>query len=287
MKESILTIKNISKKYDNFQLNDINIDIPYGSIVGFIGENGAGKTTTIKAILNLINLNSGSVEILGKTYEDEVYIKENIGVVLDDSYMPEQLTPNDINIILKNIYKNWDSKTYFNYLDLFKLPKNKIIKEFSTGMKVKLKIASAISHNPKLLILDEPTSGLDPIARSEILEILENFVEDKEHSVFVSSHITSDLEQIADYIIFINKGNIVLNIEIDKLINNYAIVEFNEEKFNKIDKKDIIRFKKNKNGYQVLTDNKDKFKSKYNIKNIDKVSIDEVMLLYIKGDKYE
>lgn len=282
---NILKIDNLCKKYDDFELKNINIEIPKGSIVGFIGENGAGKTTTIKSILNLINIDSGNIKIFNKDYKKyDSEIKENIGVVLNDSFMPEGLNAIDINNVLKDIYNNWDEKKYNDFLTRFKLPNDKQIKDFSTGMLMKLKIATALSHNPKLLILDEPTSGLDPIARSEILEIFQEFVEDENNSIFVSSHITSDLEQVADYIVFINDGKMVLNIEKDTLSNDYAIIKCTDEEFKKIDKKDIVKYKKNKYEYQVLTNDKNSFKKKYKIKTIDKSSLDDIMVLYIKGE---
>ena len=194
--ENILEIKNLSKKYDSFELKNINIELPKGTIMGFIGENGAGKTTTIKSILNIINKDSGQIKIFGLDNK-ETKIKEDIGVVLDDSFLSEYLNPLGINKIMKNIYKNWDEKLYFKYLEDFKLSKEKISKEYSNGMKMKLKIAVALSHHPKLLILDEPTSGLDPIARNEILDIFQEFIQDENKGIFVSSHITSDLEHIA------------------------------------------------------------------------------------------
>ena len=215
---NILEIKNLSKKYEEFELKDINLSLQKGMIMGLIGENGAGKSTTIKAILNLINTDNGEVKIFGKSNKEKE-IKEDIGVVLDDSFLSEYLNPNDINKIMKSIYKNWDEKIYFNYVEKFKLPKDKISKEYSSGMKMKLKIAVALSHNPKLLILDEPTSGLDPIARNEILDIFQEFIQDEEHGIFVSSHITSDLENIADYITFINNGEIVLSRTRDELLD--------------------------------------------------------------------
>lgn len=282
---NILSISNLNKKYDKFELKNINIDIPRGVIVGFIGENGAGKTTTIKAILNLINIDSGDIKIFDKDYiKDEKEIKENIGVVLDSSFFSDVLIPVDINNIMKNIYKNWDEKLFYDYLDRFKLPKDKQIKDYSTGMLMKLKIVTAISHNPELLILDEPTSGLDPIARSEILDIFQDFIQDENHAIFVSSHITTDLEHVADYIIFISNGEIILNEEKDKLLDTYGIVKCSDKEFEKFDKKDYIKYKKNRYEYQVLVSDKNKFKKKYNIKTIDKATLEDIMLLYIRGE---
>ena len=202
--ENLLEVKNLCKKYNQFELKNVNLTLPKGMIMGLIGENGAGKTTTIKSILNLTN-STGEINIFGlnvKKYDKK--IKQDIGVVLNENFFSEYLNPKDINKIMKNIYKKWDEKLYFKYLEDFKLPQNKISKEFSSGMKMKLKIAVALAHHPKLLILDEPTSGLDPVARSEILGIFQDFIQNGENSILVSSHITSDLEHIADYITFIN-----------------------------------------------------------------------------------
>ena len=284
--ENILEIKNLSKKYDGFELKNVNIELPKGMIMGFIGENGAGKTTTIKAILNIINRDSGEIKIFGlENKENERKIKEDIGVVLDDSFLSEYLNPSDINKIMKNIYKNWDEKLYFKYIENFKLPKEKISKEYSSGMKMKLKIAVALAHHPKLLILDEPTSGLDPVARNEILDIFQEFIQNEEHGIFVSSHITSDLEHIADYITFINDGEIIFTKTRDDLLENYGIVKCSEEQFKKIDKKDYIKYKKNRYEYDVLIENKYEFKKKYDISVIDKPTIEDIMLIYIKGEK--
>ena len=284
--ENILEINNLSKKYDNFELKNVNIKLPKGMIMGFIGENGAGKTTTIKSILNIVNRDSGGIKIFGlDNIENEVKIKEDIGVVLDDSFLSEYLNPTDINKIMKNIYKNWDEKLYFKYIEDFKLPKDKISKEYSSGMKMKLKIAVALSHHPKLLILDEPTSGLDPVARSEILDIFQDFIQDENKGIFVSSHITSDLEHIADSITFINGGEIIFTKTRDELLENYGIVKCTEEDFKKIDKKDYIKYKKNRYEYDVLIENKYEFKKNYDISVIDKPSLEDIMLIYIKGEK--
>lgn len=284
--ENILEIKNLSKKYDGFELKNVNIELPKGMIMGFIGENGAGKTTTIKALLNIINRDSGEIKIFGlENKENERKIKEDIGVVLDDSFLSEYLNPSDINKIMKNIYKNWDEKLYFKYIENFKLPKEKMSKEYSSGMKMKLKIAVALAHHPKLLILDEPTSGLDPVARNEILDIFQEFIQDEEHGIFVSSHITSDLEHIADYITFINNGEIVISKTRDELLEKYGIVKCSKAEFEKIDKKDYLKFKKNRYDYEILVENKLEFKRKYDIQTIDKPTIEDVMIIYIKGEK--
>lgn len=283
--ENILEVKNLCKKYNQFELKNVNLTLPKGMIMGLIGENGAGKTTTIKSILNLTN-STGEINIFGlnvKKYDKK--IKEDIGVVLNENFFSEYLNPKDINKIMKNIYKNWDEKLYFKYLEDFKLPQNKISKEFSSGMKMKLKIAVALAHHPKLLILDEPTSGLDPVARSEILDIFQDFIQNGENSIFVSSHITSDLEHIADYITFINDGKIVLSKTRDELLEEYGIVKCSKAEFEKINKKDYVKYKVNRYEYDVLVENKSEFKRKYDFNVIDKPTLEDIMLIYIKGEK--
>ena len=278
--ENILEVKHLCKKYKGFELQDVNITLPKGMIMGFIGENGAGKTTTIKAILDIIRDYTGEIKLFGGDNR-----KEDIGVVLDDMFFPEILTPNDINSIMKDIYNNWDSKLYFKYLNDFALPRNKQIKTLSKGMRKKLEIATAISHHPKLLILDEPTSGLDPIARNDIIDIFQNFIQNEECSIFLSSHITTDLEHIADYITFINDGKIVLSKTREELLEEYGIVKCSKADFEKIDKKDFIKYKKNKYEYDVLVENRKKFNKKYRIETVDKITLEELMILMIKGEK--
>ena len=284
--ENILEVRNLNKNYKGFKLKDINLTLPKGMIMGLIGENGAGKTTTIKSILNLTKVDSGEVKIFGLNIkEDEKKIKEDIGVVLDDSFFSEHLTAEDINQIMKNIYENWDENLFNKYLVEFKLPLKQESKEFSSGMKMKLKIAIALSHYPKLLVLDEPTSGLDPVARSEILDIFQDFIKDGDSSILVSSHITSDLEHIADYITFIDEGKILLSKNRDELMDNYGIVRCSKKEFEKIDKNDYEKYKVNKYEYDVLVADKKQFKKKYDFKVIDKPTLDDIMVIYIKGEK--
>lgn len=222
-----IEVKNVSKQYRAFTLDKISFNIPKGSIVGLIGENGAGKTTTIKAILNMIAVN-GQIRVLGQEYKDhEREIKQQLGVVLDNSFLSDYLTAKGVNSIMKDIYSKWNEKQFFDYIQSFKLPTDKLIKTFSSGMKMKLKIATAMAHDPKVLLLDEPTSGLDPISRSDILEIFRNYMaEDETRSILLSSHITSDLSTIADYIIFIHEGRILFQMPTVDLLENYGIVKF-------------------------------------------------------------
>lgn len=284
--KNAIEIKDLTKKYDNkFELGPINIDIPSGCIIGLIGENGAGKTTLIKSLLSIIKPNKGTINIFEKdTNKYEASIKEDIGVVLDDMFFPEILNAKDLNIIMKDLYKNWNPDLYNKYLEDFKLPNDKKIKEMSKGMRKKLEIAVALSHKPKLLILDEPTSGLDPVVRSEVLDIFLKFIEDEEHTILLSTHITSDLEHIADEIIFIDKGKLLLQENRDELLDNYGILKCNIEDFSKIDKHDIIRYKKQKYNYEILISNKNKLSKKYKDYVIDKITLEDLMVLMIKGD---
>lgn len=281
-----IEIKNVTKKYDGFLLDKISFDVPAGSIVGLIGENGAGKTTTIKSILNIIK-SEGTEKIFNKDInQNEKEIKQNIGVVLDDSFLSTYLTPKYINSVMKEFYKNWDEEKYNKLLKQFGLPSDKLIKDFSSGMKMKLKIATAISHNPKLLILDEPTSGLDPVVRNEILDIFRKYIEEDEtRSILLSSHITTDLEHISDYIIFIDRGKTILNVPTNELLENYGIIKCSKEEFAKISEDDYISYRKSKYQYEVLTSDKNKIKKKYNISSIDKPSIEDIMLFYIRGER--
>ena len=284
--ENNIELKNVSKKYKDFELKNISFDVPQGCIVGLIGENGAGKTTTIKSILNITKAD-GNIKIFGKdNKKNEKEIKEEIGVVLDDSFLSDYLTAKQINSIMKDVYKTWDEDKYINLLKQFNLPTNKLIKDFSSGMRMKLKIATAISHNPKVLILDEPTSGLDPVVRNEILEIFRKYIEeDESRSILLSTHITTDLEHISDYIVFIEKGKLIFSLPTNELLENYGIIKCSKDDFATFAKKDYITYQKGKYQYEVLTNNKNNIKNKYNITTIDKQSIEDIMFFYIKGEK--
>lgn len=281
--KNIIEVKNLVKKYKNgFELNIPKLSIPSGLIIGLIGENGVGKTTFIKSLLNIIKIDSGDIKIFNSNYNNES-IKEDIGVVLDESFFPEILNASDIDKIMSSIYSKWDSRLYYKYINEFNLPIDKQIKEMSKGMKKKLEIITALSHQPKLLILDEPTSGLDPVVRSEILDLFLKFVSDEEHTILLSTHITSDLEQIADQIVFINKGTIILNENKDEIIDNYGILKCDENLFNKLDKKEVLRYRKNKYSYEVLIKEKNEVRKKYKNSIVDNITLDNLMLLVIKG----
>ena len=281
--DNIIKVNNLTKTYDNFKLDNITLEIKKGSIIGLIGENGAGKTTLIKLLLGLIKKDKGDILIFNKTLNSKV--KEDIGVVLDDSFFPEVIKVKDVNSVMKNIYKSWDEKLFLKYLKDFSLNENMLIKNLSKGMKKKLEIITALAHHPKLLILDEPTSGLDPIVRKEILDIFLDFIENGENSILFSSHITSDIEAVADYIIFIDNGKLVFDKEKDDILDIYGIVKCNDSDFEKVSKEDIISYRKNKYNYEVLVNDRKKAKKNNSNLVVDKATLEDIMLLIVKGEK--
>lgn len=285
---STLILKNVNKKYEksNFAIKDISFSVPEGSIVGFIGENGAGKSTTMNCILNVIRRDSGTIEIFGREMTDEdIDIRENIGVVYDSNNFPEYLTAKQLADILGRIYSKWDDFCFEQFLRRFGLPESQKIKTYSRGMSMKLAIAVALSHDSKLLILDEATSGLDPIMRDEILDVLLEFVKQENHSILLSSHITSDLEKIADYIVFIHKGEIILNKTKDELIYEYGVIRCSENDFHNILSEDILSSMKKDYQIDVLIKNRKLIEKKYKNLIVDSVSLDEIMLLLVKGER--
>ena len=281
-----LTISGLTKTYKDFKLNGVSFSVPCGSIVGLIGENGAGKSTTINAILGLIQKEAGSICVLGKEQMDSE-IKEQIGVVFDGNNYPEILSPQKLNRVMEKIYHSWDEHTFLNLLRKFSLPADKLIKQFSKGMKMKLAIAVALSHNSKLLILDEATSGLDPVIRYDMLDILLDFAQDETHSILISSHITTDLEKIADYIVFIHEGQVVFSKPKDDLTEQYGIIKCGAAQFDALDKSDIIVYRKMDYEWQVLITDREAMKKKYPKALIEPATIDEIMLLYVKGERGE
>ena len=278
-----LTISGLTKTYQDFVLDHVSFSVPSGSVVGLIGENGAGKSTTINAALGLIQKDAGYVSIFGKEELDNE-TKEQIGVVFDASNYPELLSPGKINRIMKNIYHSWDEQAYFQLLKQFSLPADKQIRHFSKGMKMKLAISAAFSHHSRLLIMDEATSGLDPVIRDDILDMLLDFVQDEKHSILVSSHITSDLEKIADYIVFIHKGKVIFSKPKDELMEQYGIIKCGSAQFDTIEKSDRIMYRKMDYEWQVLISNRDKMQKKYPHALVVPATIDEIMLLYVKGE---
>ena len=280
-----LEVINLVKSYQDFHLKQINIKLPKGKIIGLIGENGSGKTTTIRAILNLMTYDKGNIKIFGK---DSRYLtkeeREKIGIVLDDSFFSPILNVNDINKLMKNFYRNWNEKLYYDTIKKFKIPCNRPLKEFSSGMKMKIKVLCAIAHEPKLLILDEPTNGLDPLFRYEIIDLFNQFVSNGENSILMTTHITSDLEHLADEVIFIDDGKIILDIPKEEIDNEYGIIEILAENFSKIKKEDYLKCLKYKNEYYLLINPKDQFQKKYPQITIRKPTLEELMLLFVKGE---
>lgn len=239
--ENAIEISHLSKKYDGFALQDISLTVPKGCIMGFIGQNGAGKTTTIRSILNMMPLDSGIIHVLGYDHEkEECKAKEHIGFVFDEMGFHKVLNATDLNKMFRNIYKNWDETAFFQNLERFGLPKKKAVGKFSRGMQMKLQIAVALSHQAKLLIMDEPTSGLDPVVRNEILDIFLEYVQNEEHTILLSSHITSDLERIADYITFIDQGKILLSGERISILEDHGMIKCKKEEVAKIPSEYIV-----------------------------------------------
>ncbi|EEP27521.1 ABC transporter, ATP-binding protein [Shuttleworthella satelles DSM 14600] len=283
---AMLKIEHLKKQYGNFSL-DCSLEVKRGYITGLIGQNGAGKSTTFKAVLGLISADGGKINILGKdlrefTAED----KESLGVVLSDSGFGGYLTIKDLIPIMKSLYKSFDDSSFMDQARRFQLPTDKKINDFSTGMKAKLKVLIAISHDARLLILDEPTLGLDVIARDELLEMLRKFMEEnEERSILISSHISSDLETLCDDIYMIHEGKVILHEDTDVLLSDYALLKVTEEQFSQIDKQYILRFKKEAYGYSCLTRQKQYYIENYPEVAIDQGTIDEVILMMIRGEK--
>ncbi len=284
MKQAV-EMKNVVKAYDSgFRLGELNITIPSGVIVGLIGENGAGKTTMIKSLLNVIRIDQGTIRIFEQDHQQqESKIKEDIGVVLDQTFFPELLTPKEINSIMKDIYSSWDQKLFFQYLKDFSLPVDKQIRKMSKGMRKKLEITTALAHHPKLLILDEPTSGLDPVVRNEVLDLFLDFIQEEDHTILFSTHITSDLEHIADQIIFIDQGKILLNQSRDELLDSYGILKCPLEQMDTIDTQDYIAYKKNRYDAEFLVTNRRAVQKKYTDSIVDPASLEDIMVFMIKG----
>lgn len=279
-----IEVENVTRHYKGFTLDKVSFNVPSGSIMGFVGENGAGKTTTIKAILDLIHTDEGSIRIWGNSSKKlPKDLKALIGVVFDGSNLHDNLTTDNINLIMTDIYSNWDTKVFFNFLNKFKLPKNKRIKEFSRGMKMKLSIAIALSHNSRLLILDEATSGLDPMIRDEILDIFMDFIQDEEHTIFLSTHIISDIEKIADYVTFIHDGKIVFSENKDELIYRHGVIRCRKEDVQKIDPGFVVGIRQNNYGAEVMIRNVDEFKRKNREFVAERTSVEELMLFISRG----
>lgn len=282
---NILEVRNLTKQYADFTLDHVSFSIPKGTIMGLIGENGAGKSTTINAILDLIHKDDGTVTFWGQELSSAKQLKEDIGVVFDGINFYETLTAAKVGKISQAAYKQWDDCLYREYLNRFQLPADKEIKTFSKGMKMKLCIAVALSHRPKLLILDEATSGLDPVMRDDILDVFLEFVQDEEHSIMISSHITTDLEKVADTITFIHHGKVLFCKAKDELRYQYGIIRCGAAAFDEIDKSEILAYRKEDYQWNVLVADKEKARRRYKNAVVDDAAIDDIMLLYVKGER--
>ena len=277
-----ILVQNLCKQFEGFSLDNVSFKVPKGRIVGFIGENGAGKSTTINLILNELNKDSGQIQVFGIDHTIPT-VKENIGVVFDECNFHDVFTAADIEKILKRVYKTWDSNLFSQYLKKFKIPTKKTIGTFSKGMKMKLSIICAMAHRPKLLILDEATTGLDPVVRDEVLDLFWEFIQDEDCSIFFSSHITSDIQKIADYVILIHQGKIIFEEQKDNLVYTYGVEKCGKEKFAQFSSDDYIIHRTTNMSVECLVHDKEAFKQKYKNIIVDNATLEDIMLFYVKG----
>ena len=286
--ENAIEISGLTKRYDGFTLDDLTFNVAKGSIMGFIGQNGAGKTTTIKAILNIIKADEGSVKLLGMdSVTEEVPIKERIAAVFDEIPFHDEFTAKNLDVILGDIYPNWDRTTFEKYLDRFALPMKKKIGKLSKGMKMKLQIACALSHGAELLIMDEATTGLDPVVRNEILDIFLEYIQDENHSILMSSHITSDLEKVADSVTFIDKGKLLITGYKDDILESHGVIKCGKEDYKEIAAEDIVSARLTDFGAEVMVSDKAACKRKYSGLVMDNTTLEEIMVFYVNSTKKE
>lgn len=281
-----IEVRDLTKDYGAFRLDHVSFSLPGGSIMGLIGENGAGKSTTIKCMLNLIGYQEGSVRLLGRDIRrEERAVKEELGVVLDESTFHDTLRACDVGKILSRIYRRWDEALFARYLDQFELPRTKTLKEYSRGMKMKLSIAAALSHRPRLLLLDEATSGLDPVVRNEILDEFMNFIQDEEHAVLISSHITSDLEKVADYITYLHKGRVTHSGAREELLESHGRLACSKSELQSIDPVYLVGTRTSQFSCEALIRNKREFLFRYPGLTVDPVTLEDLMLFTSRGDR--
>lgn len=283
-----IEIKGITKRYDGFTLDHVSFDVPKGSIMGFIGQNGAGKTTTIRSLLNITKVNEGEILLLGMDHiKEEQEIKKRIAVVFDELPFHDMFNAKDMAKIFEGLYPQWDNALYQQYLERFQLPQKKKIGQFSKGMKMKLQIACALSHNAELLVMDEATTGLDPIVRDEILHIFMEYLKDGERSILMSSHITSDLEKIADSVTFIDRGKILLSGYKDEILETHGILKCSKEDLSNIAPEDIVSIRTNHYGIEVMVPDREAASSKYSGLIMDPATLDDIMLYYVHREMKE
>ena len=284
--ENAIEIKDLTKRYDGFTLDHICFQVPKGSIMGFIGQNGAGKTTTINSILGIIKKDEGTIKVLGLDNEkQENEMKNQIAAVFDELPFAEDLNAKQLSRILCGVFKDWDNGQFQRYLDHFQLPSKKKFSKFSKGMKMKLQIASALSHNAKLLIMDEATTGLDPIVRNEFLDLFLEFIQEENHSILMSSHITSDLEKIADYVTFIDRGKILITGMKDEILDNHGVIKCSKSDFAQIDPNDYVAARITDFGAEVMVSDRRLAAKNYGGLVLDKTTLEEIMLFYVTAGR--
>lgn len=279
-----IELSHINKSFGDFAIRDLNLTVPSGTICGLVGENGAGKSTTIRLLMGALQPDSGTAAVLGVdvTAPEFREVKEDVGVVLDEAYFPESLNAMQVGKIMAATYRRWDQKTYDGYLKRFDLPEKKQFKDFSRGMRMKLAIAVALSHQPKLLVLDEATAGLDPIVRDEVLDIFNEFTREEDHSILISSHILSDLEKLCDYVAFIHKGDLLFCEEKDRLLEQYGIFEDSKENLNCLQPEAIVAREENRYGGVRALVRRDLAPAGF---QLEKPSVEDIVLFLVKGAK--
>ena len=275
-------LKGLVKEYKTFTLGPVDLTVPGGSILGLIGENGAGKTTLIKSMLGIVRPTAGEVSLLGT---DPDHAKEDIGIVMDDCFFSEYLRVKDVNSVLCRVYRNWDKALFQHYLDKFSVAGGKGIKELSRGMRMKLSLAAALAHRPRLLLLDEATAGLDPVVRDEILDEFLSFISDEDHAILISSHITSDLEKVADYIAYLHQGQLLLCDEKDRLLENYGRLVCTREELERIDRGYLVSTRRSQYSTEALIRHRGDFQRLYPRLTVEPVTLDELMVFVVKGEQ--
>ena len=283
--DTLLEVKDLTKTYPGFKLDHVSFTVPKGCIMGLIGANGAGKSTTIKGILGLLRPEEGRAAFWGQTLTEAPALKEDIGVVFDGLNFYETLTPAKVGNILRAAYRQWDDGLYKQYIQRFDLPLDKEIKGLSKGMKAKLGITAALAHRPRFLILDEATSGLDPVMRDDMLDVFLEFVQDEEHGILMSSHITTDREKVADYITFIHEGKVLFTRPKDELRYQWGIVRCGAAVFGRMDPAGMLAWRKEAYQYDVLVPDKEAARRRYKDAVVDDATIDDILLLYVKGER--
>ena len=279
--EYALELRGLRKNYHHFTLDNVSLSLPKGCIMGFIGENGAGKSTTIKAMVGLISKDGGEIRLLGQDPTLDRSVMEQVGLVLDSGFFPPEMNAKQLGASMARIYQHWDPGAFRRFLERFQIAREKKIKEYSRGMVMKLSLAVALSHGAKLLLLDEATSGLDPIVRDDILDILYDFIQDEEHSVFLSSHITADLEKIADYIAFIHRGKLLMVGEKDDLLSSYGLLHCTRDQLEELDPNAVAGYRTSEFGVTALV-------KRYRLPgdvSVENASLDDILLYCVKGKK--